>query len=317
MALPWLAFGVACSDAPTEAAASDPRVRPEWVTGAAALALGTDGRFVYPAPTPTRLPLERADSVARAVLSFLVAVYGDVDVAGPLAERRGGPVHLASLQPCRRRFLSQASVATDTVVLPLSAQRFIGAQLLVSVCNPASTPELLIGVPDVTPSLTIANGSFAGNWSGNGEFSYLPLVLGAAQDGLFLSPEAAVAMIARTSGMSVREIPAPVQSYSRAATRAAPQVAACPLWRVILTRPVRVVSQFRTIVSDTVYVGRVDPCALGAIALFTPSQTQPASLFALFARDSGTTTTFDSVAVRVTQPLRFDVVSDFYLTTPD
>ena len=97
--------GIACGSDLTGPRSRAPSVvvRAEWVTGMAAAALDSSGSFVYPPAPFAYISPSRADSVARAVVSFLIEIFGPIDVGGILASDRGGPVHLSSLRTCERQ----------------------------------------------------------------------------------------------------------------------------------------------------------------------------------------------------------------------
>jgi hypothetical protein len=125
-----IAAVVACASNGGPTAAGAPAVSPEWVTGAAAAALGPDGRFTLPGPRNPG-PLEigeagaRAQAVAWARLLATIPSGGSTDWFAPggsglerdyggtiplrtsgtaaarsTRSRRTGPFRTASRDPC-------------------------------------------------------------------------------------------------------------------------------------------------------------------------------------------------------------------------
>lgn len=214
-----------------------------------------------------------ADSFARATIRFLREVYGDSTSADQFAGR-GAAVHLKELSPCLRRVYTSTALDYSSLLGGASRERFTASNWLITTCNAAGTPEVVVAVADVRTALQVANNDFVPPWGTAGELLWFPLPIAYAQDGMFLSPEAAVEYVVRSTGARVQEVPSATLSWLPLGSTFVADIPQCVMWKLRVDAPISIAtSTGRKVVTDEFFVRRATPCGRGAIAAYVPATT--------------------------------------------
>lgn len=323
------AVGVgACSHAaPT--AVMPTTVSRDWVTGAAAEALGPDGRFILPGPrSPGPLEISEANARAQAVgwarMIAQITPAGGIQTFAPgnglefapggsgLERDYGGKIPFAQLRDCGRSLYAESGYAP----VPVDAPRFVlngfGAYWIVRLCAPAGEIPVVLAV-STTSEFVVLDGRLQPSPSaramGN-EFRSVAIPRGTPE--YPLEPEAAVAVAFRTTGRRVSEIPVFVQRVADYG-RPEPFYPQNGRWHITLESPVHGVGA----PSGTEYVTRdvmvswpegtgPDTTLLVALA------AQPDTALHVPYKHSGQSPSGaareDTVRVAVRKPYRFEVL---------
>jgi hypothetical protein len=277
------------------------------VTGAAARAHDpTSGLFILPDPPHRYVSRVAAESVAVAVARF----YGSPNLLGNgravLEEQRGGLVAFRTLRPCGRATYALNGYGEPPPGAPGALLRHLGPQWAVPLCAPGVPgAQLSVGVPDGPRFLQVAGTELVGwqPFGGGNDFSAVG-VPARFPAGLPLTPEAAVAYAARTTGRRVAAVPAAYDFHG-------PNYPLCAGWRLTLDAPARLVgdSTGRPYEAATVYVRPPGACFAAGARLYVPLAEQPGSVWLLARRDTAARAdgvSFDTLAVSVTGPVRFE-----------
>lgn len=253
--LSWIALLVAAGSAAAAGCASGPTavdvptVSRDWVTGAAAAALGADGRFMLPGPREPR-PLEiseasaRAQAVGWARLVGALPTDGSTDWFAPggsgLERDHGAKISFAQLRDCGRAIYTESAYGPLPPGAPRAMLNGFGAYWIVRLCSPAGDVPVVLAVA-ATSALVVTEGtlqpSAAAASTGN-EFRSAATPLGTSFARAFpLEPEAAVAFVYRRTGRRVSEVPVYVQRVADG--RPDPIYPQFGYWRITLEEPVR------------------------------------------------------------------------------
>ena len=301
--------GIACGSDLTGPRSRAPSVvvRAEWVTGMAAAALDSSGSFVYPPAPFAYISPSRADSVARAVVSFLIEIFGPVDAGGIYASDRGGPVHFSSLRTCERQVYVHNATGPLPAEVDSGIRRFVGSQYVRAMCNAAGEAELSIEVGDGPSSLTILANEFMGPVSGGGEWHDFALRPTPLDRGLPVSAELAVAVVAQATGVRITMPPEALQAYTGGRIMAR-LPALCMMWHLAMERPVRVRGVSGTLMRSDLYVRRTGACGLGPLAIWVATDSQPSTVSVPLRPFTGGAAMPDSVALPIRFPILFEEV---------
>jgi hypothetical protein len=272
-----LALAAACGDSGITDGGAVEDVR-SYVMGNAAASLDGEGLFVFPAPvSPSALQIlspQRARELAEAHVRTDGAYY-----KADWEKGRGAPIDLASLRADPRVLY----VPTPFGPMPEGYHRsytrelgphylvrmMSGRELVLYISVAAYATEVGINAAGQTERPPIGRG---------GEFFVHPIAPDTSLYRMF-TPEQAVILAGRMTGVRVTEVPTLVQQRD-------PYSPTISLWRLTLERPVRVrASQSaRQLEVSEVYIGPEK-----AYRLQIPDPTQPTSdtIFALRARPDG------------------------------
>lgn len=205
-------------------------VSPAYVTGAAAAALGPDGRFALEAPSSPNGDRIISPVQARRLAMGFLRSFGVAFRAGWEAER-GGPIDLASLAASPRVYFAQTPYsAVPRNDVHSAHRRHFGPYYLVTLLQ-RSEPVLQISVSALTTEYSIDD---RGRLVAPVETGMDFISDAMPADGSFrpISPEEAVAMAAEATGATIRDVPELVlmgSAHSPAFAR----------WRIELDRPIR------------------------------------------------------------------------------
>ena len=276
------------------------------MTAEAAAALGSDGRFRLPSPTPRSISRAHAESLALAISRF----YGDPSLQGNtrayLEDQHGGPIDFLHLRLCgRSHYLLSVTTVPDA---PDYVVRYVAPQWVFPLCDPQGIPSLILEVPDALPAISVSPTgrlTFA-LVSGN---DWVPQgIPPGVEEGLALSPEQAVAFAAPLSGRRVTRVPEMLMRFS-----VVRGVATCAVWRTELDAPLtlhgRTSGRDTTTTEVFLYSGPEPGCLLAgnAPAFALPLTSQPDSVSLLFYTSD--THALDTARVAVTQPILFELAS--------
>ena len=301
-----VAIAGACGESPTEPRPVLTRVLPEWVTGEAAAALGSDGRFRLPNPTPRSMSRAHAESLALAISRF----YGDPDLLGNgrayLEDEHRGPIDFLHLRLCgRTHYLLSVTTVPDA---PDYVVRYLAPQWVFPLCDRQGIPSLILEVPDAPPAISV---------SVDGRLTFAPVngndwlpqgIPPGVEEGLALTPEQAVAFAAQVSGRRVTRVPEMLMRYN-----VVRGVATCAVWRTELDAPITLHGQTSGRDSTTtevfLYHGPecFNPAFTNAPAFALPLATQLDSVHLPFYIT--VTHTLDTARVAVTEPILFEMAS--------
>jgi hypothetical protein len=286
-----------------------------WVTGEAARTLDpATGRFVLALPAGRFVSRLAAESVAVAVARS----YANPNLLGNaravLEQDRGGPIDFSRLRPCHRTTYATGPVGELPAAAPGWVRRGLGPQWAVPLCAPGrADAQLSVGVPDGGPrdfavaGDTLARDSFrqlggGNNWTTVGVPSRFP-------SGLPLTPEEAVAAVARATARRVADRPAAYDGPGK-------NFPLCASWRLVLDAPVRVRgdSTGRERLTSELYVRRAPACFSAAVRLYVALPAPAAVQWVRFPRDttgrsSAGLAELDSVAAPVVGPAAFEAVT--------
>lgn len=220
------------------------RANPEYLTGAAAAAVGSDGLFDLEAPAETQYPILTRIEAERLALGF-VKEYAPSTLARFEAQH-GGPMDLESLQPCLRSLYAESPY----VLLPDGAPRYVvrasGPQWVVTLCSARGVPQLKVAVAAFGTDIVLEGGRLAFGPERGGEFFPSAIPLGSASP---VSPERAVEIAATISKRRITSVPRLMHRGSGFSGLGA-------VWQLRLESPARFESESGEIFSaDVVYVG--------------------------------------------------------------
>ena len=242
-----------CSHA-SPTAVIPPTVSRDWVTGAAAAALGPDGRFVMPAPrSPAPLEISEASARAQAVgwarMIAQMTPAGGIQSFAPgsglefapggtgLERDYGGKIPFAQLRDCGRALYAESGYAP----VPETAPRFVlngfGSYWIIRLCAPAGDAPIVLAV-STTSEFVVSDGRLRPSPSATAMGNeFRSVAIPRATPAYPLEPEAAVAIAFRTTGLRVSEIPVFVQRVADYG-RPDPFVPQAGRWHVTLESPV-------------------------------------------------------------------------------
>jgi hypothetical protein len=282
------------------------RVEGNWVTGAAAAALNSNGQFVFPRPDFQVTSPERADSVALAFLQFDLTAFGSAG-APYVWQQFGAPMDFATLKLCERQYYVRTAVGTPPPIMPTDIALYFASQYMIPFCTSGGRAEMAIIVADGPYPIQIANGQFVPPWDNGNDFEQWGIPQDVAGD-MPTTPEEAVRFAALSSGARVAGIPVPLVWYPDTSPGLVYNET-CVRWRVQLDRFIRVRNAAGVQTStDVMYVNRAPACFPGTLTLENPLPAQPTSFTARFLTDSDGVTMNKSAVVPLVGPTRFEPV---------
>lgn len=238
-----------------------PTVSRDWVTGAAAAALGADGRFVLARPTdPGPLEIDegaaRAQAVAWARLVAAMPTSGGSDWFAPggsgLERDHGAKIPFAQLRDCGRAIYAWSAYGPLPGGLPRPIVNAFGPYWLIRLCSPAGDVPVVLGVA-ATSALVVSNGRLeppSPTAATGNEFNAAATWRGTPPARAYpLEPEAVVAFVYRVTGRRVSEVPTFVARVADA--RPDPIAPQFGLWRVTLEASIRGVGAISGAAYDT------------------------------------------------------------------
>jgi hypothetical protein len=220
------AAALACASGSGPTAVEPVTISKDWVTGAAAAALGPDGRFVLPGsrnPGPLEITeaSARAQAVAWARLVSRIPTTGGSDWFAPggsgLERDYGGKIPFARLRDCGRAIYAGGAYRPVADSLPRYLLNGFGSYWVVDLCSPAGDVPVVLAVA-ATSALVVSDGELqpAPPNSGN-EFRSAAVPRGTALARVYpLAPEAVVGFAYRETGRRVSEVPVFVQRVAGA-----------------------------------------------------------------------------------------------------
>ena len=219
----------ACSaDTPTQAAATPSAVR-QAVTGAAAAALGNDGRIQLSA-TPSAGG-ERELTAQEAVLftDSWVRHYAPT-IRSWLESTHGARLDMRSLTNCGRALYARSAFEPPPKSIPNVYRRVHGPWWLLTYCDADGLPSVSVAISAWATELSMLDGILHFPSVSGTEFVAIGIPLG--QVGEYpSSPEAAILKATGQTGARVSEVP---ELITPLPTEGPPQLAR---WRVTLERP--------------------------------------------------------------------------------
>ena len=207
------AIVTACSSNGGPTAIGPPTVSREWVTGAAAEALGPNGRFVFPHP-PDGGSFAITEANAREQAVAWARLVATTSSGSALEQDFGGKIPFADLRDCHSAVFAQSAYGPLPDTIPRWLVNAYGPYWLVRLCAPSGDIPVVVAV-SVTSEFSVADGQLEPPLSaatmGN-EFRTVATPRGTSPFRLFpLEPEAAVAFAFRKTGRRVSEVPRFVQ----------------------------------------------------------------------------------------------------------
>ena len=273
-----------------------------WVIGAAAAALDARGRFVLPAAPEATGELSRAQ--ATALGAAYVTTFGPAGLLDAWEQDQGAAIDVAQLRPCPRTVYAATPYVAPADDVLVQIRRYVGAQWLVSLCDPAGASVVSVAVSALATDVRVEGGRIVTQ----PVQAFFSVGIPAAVGEVPFAPAAAVDLAARATGRRITEVPVLV----RAPIPYAAQVAK---WRLVLDGPVWVRgtrSGVRRQVTE-LYVGfgeswhttalqSPDPSAAARDSLTTPPATPsgpPGAAVALAARPGYSLQPYEPVSVEV------------------
>lgn len=177
------------------------RVAPKYVTGAAAAAVGQDGRFMLLKGEAGPYPEISEELAVKLAIAF-VHDYARIG-RGYLEEERGGPVHLDLLKPCSRSFYVRSAYDPVPAEVSVFTRKVLGAQWLVPFCAGA-TAEVMVAVSAHAWDTEFGTGEALLPNTGSANFMMEGLPAGVE---IPLSPEAAVNLAGQSTGRLINRVP--------------------------------------------------------------------------------------------------------------
>ncbi len=288
------------------------RVESDWVTGAAAAAVGYDGAFVFP-PPPYRItsPL-RADSLALAELHYMQRTYGVEPrlASGWLYGDYDRVIRLAELGLCARRsYYVRSAFASLPPSLSDNLRRSYAPQYAVPLCRSDGAGELAVEVADEAGTSNVSNGEFVPPSSAGAGIGVVATTF-LGERGLPLSPEQAVKALALAGGPPIDMVPMAELVYPGNSIFSRDK-APCMRWHLRLAQSTTVRTTDGTLeqVRD-VYVTRAVACNAGDPVIQAADVTQPGSFTTYFSTPNPDgSATGSSVSIALSLPIRFHPVT--------
>lgn len=316
-----VASAVACASNGDPTAVAPATVSRDWVTGAAAAALGADGRFVLPPPAnPGRLAISdaaaRAQAVAWARLVARIPTTGGTDVFAPggssLEQDYGGKIPFAQLRDCGRPIYVEGAYGSIAETLPRYLLNGYGSYWVIDLCSPAGDVPIVLAVA-ATSELVVSGGELQPNPRNSGnEFRAAGVPRGTPLARVYpLAPEAVVAFVYRNTGRRVSEVPAYVQRVADYG-RADPIYPQFGHWRVTLEAPVHGIGAVTGSEYDTRQVVVCWPGCAGndttlSVALAVQPETALRVPYQVYTETAGgVSVRRDTVSVAVRAPYLFE-----------
>lgn len=260
----------ACTDKPTTGIIiSPPEVAKTSaaVTGAAALALGPDGKFVLSTAQSGGQQSELNGVSATQLATAWIRQYAPM-VQPFLEETHGSKVDTRSLKTCGRPLYARSAFVPPAEDVPAPYRRPYGPWWLVTYCDGTGTPTVSVAVSAWATDLSVVNGriqfpAFAGS-------EFFPLGIPMGHVGEFpSSPEGAVVFAAQETGRRVTSVPDLVMPEN---TDGPPQAAR---WHMVLDQPVTLhASKSGDVQASETFVGPPQVTQAG-IRQFVASPVQP------------------------------------------
>lgn len=298
-------MALGCADEPTSP--SDrffAIVEPSWVVGAAAMGLGSDGRFDYVDPLPAvpgELSRDGAGELAAAAVRF---VAGSVGGGREYVEQEHGAlIDWARLVPCGRRVIPVWTNLSDPgESVPQYARTALGPEYQFEFCSPQGWPAVQSRVYVRSLARVRADGGIDFPEPNGDNF----LVSGIpARPTVDLSPEYAVGLVFRRLGIRVAEIPE--------ADGCLLSIPVChPVigrhWKMRLETRLRVRrASGQMFETDEVFT-QAGYGSLQPGVVYIAAEPQPLSAWHFFERrDSLGVTSLDSVLVSIVRPIRLEL----------
>ncbi|MGH7657688.1 MAG: hypothetical protein ACREL6_05595, partial [Gemmatimonadales bacterium] len=152
-----LVFCTACADhTPGTTDASAPINLEGVVTGAAAAAVGADGRFKLPAP-----PAGSEEEISGERAVELAAAWGRQFASffeRKVESTRGMPVDINNLKPCGRPLYASGNYEPLPATVPLIFRRPFQSYWFVALCGRSGEPEVSLAVSATSTDLTLVDG---------------------------------------------------------------------------------------------------------------------------------------------------------------
>lgn len=268
MAAAWLMIA-GCDD--PRPASVEPFVKPtalqSSVVGAAAAALGSDGKFALAAQVnPVRRELSAAE--ASALSAAWLHGYAPM-IREHLENEHGGPLRLADLRQCGRPLYARSPLDPAPDSIPAPFTRPFGPWWLITFCA-GRTPSVSVAVSAWATELRLQNGVLRFPLVSGNEF--VATGIPAGHSGEFPSaPEDAVAYAAGRFSRRIAAVPELVMPLN---TVGMPQSAR---WRLRLERSVAVRTDKTLGETDELYVLPTNARA-GALNAAVASRDQPTSI---------------------------------------
>ena len=296
--------GASCADPTSPRGPAIDVVRPEWVTGAAALALGPNGQFRFSyAPTPGEVDSAGAIALADVYVSSVILSPLSGMLRRNMEILRKTTIDWPSLKRCRSLTRAEAVIGPVPDSVDRVLQRYIASRWLVPYCESSGAQSVMIDVSVratdvhagtsglIFDSTEVVRGSELSAYPQPGEGT-----------GLFLSPEIAVAQAFAFSGRRAIDVPLPVV---RGTTSGALFVAAASRWIVTLEDSIEVVAEpsGRRLFVRELWMAR--DSAYQPIAM-TPSAVQPPSVPVYAAFGNPTSPTYVLIQVPLRRPVLFE-----------
>lgn len=305
-----LAVCIACAnDQPGATDTGDPASLEGVVTGAAAAAVGADGRFKLPAPPAGP---EQEISGARAVeLADAWAGQFARFFEQSLESGRGAPVDIQNLTACGRPLYAKGNYEPLPPEVPLIFRRPFQSYWFVALCGGSGQPEVSLAVSATSTDLWLVGGKVRfPRISGNNFFAVgIPEFWTGGP--LPYSPEGAALEVAGRTGKQVVLVP---ELRMPDLGKALPQGAR---WLVTLNADVLLQGERRVHLPPTrrLYVG-VDgqDRRQGIRSMSVPSDSQPATTnfyYGIYGPDYKRQGIANGTAIRKNEfPVRFEVVRE-------
>jgi hypothetical protein len=304
-------LAAACGDGPTGSRPpSLTTIAPEWVTGAAAAAVGPDGRFIFDPVTPASMSVARAESLSIALASFIGDPNTEGNTRAQIEDSHGGRIDFRGLRLCGRRFYIRPVVAPPPPNTRGYLLRYFAPQWIVPLCD-QGVPAVTSEIPDAPSAMSLADGHISfSDFTGGNDF-WMNGSPPGFEEGLPLSPEQAVKYAVTVMGRRVAQVP-DGWIWHALNPNYAPwvrSVAICARWRLTLDGATRLRGDSTGTIYDAteVYVHRAPVCGTGPIRLELPLATQPLQWPVEFHPD--TTSTRDTLQLSIIGPVRFETVT--------
>jgi len=299
-----LLCALACADAVTAPHSTDIRLRPEWLTGAAAVNWDQSTGLFRLTADPHRFVAPK-DAAAWSV-AYLQLIGDPANLGNTrsvLEQDRGGPITFGSLRPCGRQVYVTSAFELPPSTLPAFVRRIWSNAWAVTLCGADGTAQVAVGVADDSTNLRIVDGKIVVDSTNETSLFLPPAGIPARYpQGLRVSPELAVQMVVLASGRKVTEVPV---AYNQLDDNFVGSLPYCASWRVTLDQPVAALglktgARYQ---SAEYYVRNSDLCYGDNPTLYLPLSQQPGSTWIM------TSARGDSALVPLSGPVRFEPVT--------